>query len=292
MKGGGFFHGFSFGVGFELMRRVIVPVILVLIPLMLWWWLGPEKPKCDSARSEAARIAVAQVADRIRVERGDIKRAAVLHFANDPTDFVTNTLRERLMDGGLFDLDGTPVKEKIRNIFNFRNDGEYNVEEAIKYAKSNDLDAVIIGLIDRFETVKGKAELTGSVKFIKLNSGEIVEIPLTNKKILDNVPPPGPTESMSFFTRILLAAVCVFIIPVLVFPFLKLVMRKDSNMATAAVLIALLVIDGVIISIILGTSGTFFGLATFLIALAAAFGYDLYMLSYAQLCRPALPGTC
>ena len=63
-------------------------------------------------------------------------------------------------------------------------------------------------------------------------------------------------------------------------------------MATAAVLIALLVIDGVIISIILGTSGTFFGLATFLIALAAAFGYDLYMLSYAQLCRPALPGTC
>ena len=292
MKCGGFFHGFSFGVGFELMRRVIVPVILVLIPLMLWWWLGPEKPKCDSARSEAARIAVAQVADRICVERGDIKRAAVLHFANDPTDFVTNTLRERLMDGGLLDLDGTPVEEKIRNLVNLRNDGVYDVESAIKYAKSNDLDAVIIGLIERFETVKGKAELTGSVKFIKLNSGEIVEIPLTNKKILDNVPSPGPTESMSFLTRVLLAAVCVFIVPVLVFPFLKLVMRKDSNMATAAVLIALLVIDGVIISIMLGTSGTFLGLATFLMALAASFGYDLYMLSYAQLCRPALPGSC
>ena len=28
------------------------------------------------------------------------------------------------------------------------------------------------------------------------------------------------------------------------------------------------------------------------LALAAAFGYDLYMLSYAQLCRPALPGAC
>jgi hypothetical protein len=28
----------------------------------------------------------------------------------------------------------------------------------------------------------------------------------------------------------------------------------------------------------------------FLVALAAAFGYDMFMLSYAQLCRPPSPG--
>lgn len=291
MYKGGIFHGFSFGVGFELMRRVIAPVILVSIPLLLWWWLGPEKPKCDSARREAARIAVAQVVDRIRAERGDIKRAAVLHFTNDSTDFVTLTLRERLMEGGLLDLDGTPVGEKFRNLLNFRNQGTYDVEDAIKYGRSHKLDAVIIGSIDRFETVKGGVELTGNVKFIKIDGG-IIEIPLTNNKIQDGIPPPDSTETMSLAMRIFISAVCVFLVPVFSFPFLKLVMRKDSNMATASLLIALLVIDGIIISIMLGTGGTFFGLAVFLIALAVSFGYDLYMLSFAQLCRPALPGSC
>ena len=142
MKCGGFFHGFSFGAGFELMRRVIVPAILVATPLVLWWWLGPEKPKCDSARSQAARVAVAQVADRIRAERGDIRRAVVLHFTNDSTDYVTRTLRERLMDGGLLDLDGTPPGEKIRSLFNLRNPGTYDVEAAIKYGKKRGLGAV------------------------------------------------------------------------------------------------------------------------------------------------------
>ena len=293
MKCGGFFHGFSFGAGFELMRRVIVPAILVATPLVLWWWLGPEKPKCDSARSQAARVAVAQVADRIRAERGDIRRAVVLHFTNDSTDFVTRTLRERLMDGGLLDLDGTPPMEKIRSLFNLRNPGTFDVEEAITYGKKRGLDAVIIGAVDLFETVKGKAELTGTVKFIRLGgAGDVVEIPLTNRKIQDDVPPPPVTETMSLTMRLLIAAVCIFVVPVLLFPFLKLVMRRDSNVATAIVLVLLLVIDGVIISIMLGTSGTFCGLATFLVALAAAFGYDLYMLSYAQLCRPALPGAC
>ena len=63
MKFGGLFQGFSFGAGFELMRHVVVPAILVATPLMLWWWLGPEKPSCDSARQLAARSAIAQAAE-------------------------------------------------------------------------------------------------------------------------------------------------------------------------------------------------------------------------------------
>ena len=302
MRYGGFLHGFSFGAGFELMRRVIVPAILVATPLILWWWLGPEKPKCDSARNLAARTAVAQAAERIRTERGDIRRAAVLHLANDPTDFVTKTLRDRLMDGGLLDLDGTPPSEKVRNLLNLRNPGVYDVEVAKEYGKRNDLAAVIIGCIDLFETVKGKAVLEGKLKFIRIGDGSVVEIPLTNaasgggaiaeiaKKVGTDI---GGEESapLSLTTRILLMALSIFCLPIIVFPFLKLVMRRDSNLATAVALIALLAVDGFIISAALGTSGTFCGLAVFLITLAGAFGYDLFMLSYAQLCRPPMPGN-
>lgn len=292
MRFGGLFHGFLFGAGLELMRRIIVPAIIVATPFVLWWWLGPEKPSCDAVRSQAARIAVAQVVDRIHDERGPIQRAAVLHFTNDPTDFITETLREQLMSKGTLDLDGTPPSEKIRDLFNLRNPGVFNVNEAVRYGKRHKLDAVIIGEVILFETVKGEAVLKGNVKFVKIANDEIVDISLTDKKV---VKPDGtttkvnPPDVLPLWQRILYMSLFVIAVPILLFPFLKFIMRKDSNLATAGVLVSLLAIDGVIISVMLGTSGTFCELAVFLIALVAAFGYDLFMLSYAQLCRPALP---
>ena len=142
--------------------------------------------------------------------------------------------------------------------------------------------------------MKGDAVLTGTVKFVKVASGEVVDIPLTDRKFKK---PDGTTtvgggvDVLPFWQRLLAMALGIVAVPILFFPFLKLIMRRDSNLATAGVLVSLLAVDGVIISIMLGTGGTFFGLAVFLIALAAAFGYDLFMLSYAQLCRPALPGA-
>ena len=193
MRFGGLFHGFLFGAGFELMRHIIVPAIIVATPLVLWWWLGPEKPSCDAARSQAARVAVAQVVDHIHDERGSVRRAAVLHFTNDATDFITETLRKQLMSKGTLDLDGTPPGEKIRDLFNLRNPGVYDVEEAFKYGESHKLDAVVIGEVGLFETVKGAAVLKGNVKFVKIASGEIVDIPLTDKKV---VKPDGTTTKV------------------------------------------------------------------------------------------------
>ena len=299
MRFGGLFHGFSFGAGFELMRHVVVPAILVATPLMLWWWLGPEKPSCDSARQLAARSAIAQAAERIRAERGDIRRAAVLHLVNDPSDYVTLSLRTRLMEGGLLDLDGTPPSEKIRNLFNLRNEGVFDVEKAIEYGKGHGLDAVVTGVLDEFETVKGKAVLKGQLKFVRIAKGDIVDIPFSDDasgggaaaEIAKVVAGSGEPPSLSLTTRILLLALSIFLLPILAFPFLKKAMNRDSNAAAATALVVLLVIDGFIISAALGTSGTFCGLAVFLVVFAAAFGYDLFMLSYAQLRRPPSPAA-
>lgn len=299
MRYGGVLHGFSFGMGFELMRRVIVPAILVATPLVLWWWLGPEKPSCDSARTTAARTAIARAADQIRQERGDLHRAAVLHLTNDSTDFVTRELREQLMNGGLLDLDGTPPTEKFRNLFNLRNPGVFSVEAAIAYGRSRKLDAVITGEIRRFETVKGKAVLDGRILFVRMADGAVSEIPLTTTaaggvlgEIAEKLEADRKGESsapLSLMTRLILMTLAILGLPILVFPFLKSVMSRNSNASTALALVLLLIADGFIISLALGTSGTFCGLAVFLIALAASFGYDLFMMSYAQLCRPSLP---
>ena len=292
---GGLFGGFSFGAGFELMRRVIVPVILVLIVMGLWWWLGPEKPTCDSARQQAARAAVEQATARIRAEQGDAKRAAVLHLANDPSDFVTLTLRSRLMESGALDLDGTPPLEKIRSLFNFRNPGSFDVEKARKYGKDKGLDAVIIGNLDQLETTSKGAVLRGQLKFVRIATGDVVEIPLAvgGEAAQDKAaasPPPPVEAGLSLTTRVCLLVLCVVILPVVTFPFLKMAMRRDSNVAAATALSSRVVIDVSVIRAFLGSSDTFFGLAVFLVALAASFGYDMFMLSYAQLCRPLSPG--
>ena len=103
-------------------------------------------------------------------------------------------------------------------------------------------------------------------------------------------PPPPVEAGLSLTTRVCLLVLCVVILPVVTFPFLKMAMRRDSNVAAATALISLVVIDGIVIRAFLGSSDTFFGLAVFLVALAASFGYDMFMLSYAQLCRPPSPG--
>jgi len=293
MKFGGLFNGFSFGAGFALMRHVIVPAILVAAALSVWWWLGPEKPSCDSARQQAAHAAVEQAARQIRAVQGDVKRAALLHLKNDPTDFVTRTLRKRLMEGGWIDLDGTPPSEKIRNLLNFRNPGFFDVEKALEYGKNEGLDAVIIGNLDQFETTQDAAILKGQLKFVRIAKGDVVDIPLfvgeTGGEKGQADPLPPPEVGLSLTTRICLLVLCIVILPVLTFPFLKMAMRRDSNAAAATALVVLLAIDGVAIRAFLGASNSFFGLAVFLIALAASFGYDMFMLSYAQLCRPPSP---
>ena len=303
LTSGLFSHGAMHGVGALLTRYILVPTILVAALMALWWWLGPEKPTCDSDRKEVANAAVEQAIVQIRAVQGDARRAALLHLVNDPTDYMTLTLRKRLMEGGWLDLDGTPPSEKIRNLFNFRNKGEFDYEKALEYGKDNELDAVIIGNLDRFETTKDGAALVGKLKFIRVAKGETVEIPLAagdpsvagekaNAKA-DNAPPPAPAAAesgLSLTTRVCLLVVCIIALPLVTFPFLKMAMRKDSNVAAATALISLVAIDGVLIRAFLGGSDNFFGLAIFLVALAASFGYDMFMLSYAQLCRPPSPG--
>ena len=297
MRFGGLFHGFSFGAGFELMRRVVVPVVLALCILGLWWWLGPEKPSCDSARQHVARSAVEHAVTRMRAEQGDVRRAAVLHLANGPTDFVTPTLRRRLMEGGWLDLDGTPPMEKVRNLLNFRNPSVYDVEKAREYGKENGLDAVIIGNLDQFETTKDSAVLKGLLKFVRIAKGDVVDIPLVvaggteaGKAAKPELAPPDDGR-FSLTTRVCLLVLCVVAFPIVAFPFLKMAMRRDSNIAAASALIVLVVFDGIIIRAFLGASDSFVSLAVFLVALAAAFGYDMFMLSYAQLCRPPSPAA-
>lgn len=216
MNYGGALHGFSFGVGLELVRRIVVPAILIATPLFCWWYFGPDKPDCDLVRRDLAHTAAGRVAECVRAGRGEIRRAAVLHLVNDPTDYMTEALRERLVEGGLLDLDSTPTMEKFRNLLNLRNPGCDDVDKARAYARKHNLDAVIIGTLDRFETIEGKGVLTGKVRFVRIAQGDVIEIPLSDippegliASVLAEVPPSYVTRTICLVVAILLLIVFI-----------------------------------------------------------------------------------
>lgn len=282
-------HGFSIGAGYALVQRVIAPIILLSLPLLLWWWLGPEKPSSDRPRNQLAQAVTARVAERIRQERGDVRRAEVLHFANDPTDCVTDALRKNLLNSGfILDMGGTPSSEKVRSLINLRNDGSFDSDRAIDYAKEHQLDAVIIGVVDRFETVNGVADLMGKVKFISLLTGKTVDIPMTKEGLADD-PAPVAEGALPYWQLILLGLAGMILLPIVLFPLLKRVMRRDSNLATGGLLLFLTAGNVTAVWLIVGFGTSVSGMVIPLIMLAVGLGYDLFMLSFAQLCRPELP---
>ena len=132
---------------------------------------------------------------------------------------------------------------------------------------------------------------------MRIAKGDVANIPLTvaGNAESGNAAKPELASSddgrFSLTTRVCLLVLCVVAFPVVAFPFLKMAMRRDSNIAAASALIVLVVFDGIIIRAFLGASDSFVSLAVFLVALAAAFGYDMFMLSYAQLCRPPSPAA-
>lgn len=287
-------HGFTVGMGFELMRRVIAPLLMiVMIPFLVWIHLGPDKPKSDAPRSLVAAEAAQKVATVLREHRQDVRRVAILHFANDPTDEVTTQVRRVLLESGVFpNAEGNSFAENLRGLLNLRNPGvTADVEKARDYARQNGFDAVLVGEVDCFETVNGEGRLQGRIRFVRA-SGESVEIPLGGKSgapAEDSGPVALGGRSIGCGGHVLLMFLGILFLPVLSFPFLVRVMKRASNMSTLLALLVLLMGDGFFIHTAFpGVMGVWGHLAIAAVYLLAVL-YDLFMLSFAQLRGPVAP---
>ena len=75
--------------------------VFILIAATLWNIYGPEKAVPDEKRQDAGLKVVDQMADQIRKQRGDTNQVILLHFANDPTDFVTDSIRSKMNSSGM-----------------------------------------------------------------------------------------------------------------------------------------------------------------------------------------------
>lgn len=263
-----------------------------------WMALGPQKPEADSARRKAADTAVKKIVEDIRSNRGDVSRVIMLHFYNDPTDYFSNSLRDSINRTGVLNLDDSYFSEKFRNMVNMRNQGTASCEEALKAVEGENVQAVLWGNLERFESSGRKARLIGNWQLVDIKSKQVVcegkinedditpkanaLLGLFNGQDAENALPEESSKGIPLYVRILVFVLIGLLLPVLTFSFLRNMVVKRSNRLNAFLLGLYTVCDAILAFLMIGaafTSGWM--IVLFTLAVALAFLYNMMMMSFA-----------
>ena len=312
---------FSFAILSKLLPTVGSLAFGLYIAYMGWISLGPEKPEPDKYRKELATAAVNKAVEEIRNSRGDVRTAVMVHFANDPSDFVSDTMRKRLNSSGVLSLEDISFSERLEKILNLRTAGAENEKEALAAAKHHKVQGVLWGKIDTFESSDRGAILTGewtltdkegntvcSGKFDEnsnpkakpavqeentvANAGgntaagtekETVDLTPIKEELAEVAEPVRATASqVPWYIRFLGFVLLVLLLPVVTISFLRCMVAKKSNGINAFVLGLYTVIGAICAFFMIGGEfNSIWDTLLFLGATAISFFYNVAMMSFA-----------
>ena len=208
--------------------------VVLSAALLLWHFLAPERPEADRPRKNVADKAMVKLMEDLRAQRGEIKEIAVMHFKNDGSDYVTQTLRKKLATSGIFEVAEADMMEKITIMLKLRNRGSFSTEEAVRYGRKFEVQAVITGILERFESMKGGAVIRGTVRIIGIPDGKLIaEIPVRESTVVNifgkrkssaavnSVPAAPAAAGFPWHIRFLIFVMSVLLLPVLTISFLR-----------------------------------------------------------------------
>ncbi len=263
-------------------------IVMFLFALMGLGWclLGPTKPTVDDDRRVVADVALSKTLDEVYAQRKDIRQVAVLHFVNDPTDHLTQTLRLRLSASGLLTVEDVPFSERWNNLLSLRNDGVYSVAEALAYGKENGLDGVLMGKVDIFESYKNGARLIGQVDMVDVKAGRIafsvawnedsstsLSARMKNALVCASVGTDA-TFGAPWYWRVFAFVLIVLLLPVFTISFIRAMVAKKRNGINAFVLGVYTVVDLIFAWMMVG--GSFASSIQIWLFVAAGIGAFLY----------------
>ena len=278
-------------------------VFAVLFCVTAWYWLTPDPLPLAVSRKEAADAAVKTMLADIRANRGAAKSAVLLHFDNDPTDYVSNALRKEILSTGILDLKEIPLADRIRAKLHLRIPTYATLEEATNATAQAETDLVIWGQLTSFETTDGdSAVINGQYHLIDAQTMQpLFTGTISTTQDAAAAEPPQDTQvatvateqtttpsvsayeaTVPLYARILAFLFIAILLPMITFPFFRSTAARRSNQANAVVLVLYAAIGGILAFLMIGGSFATPALtALFFIAFIANVIYDLAMLSYA-----------
>jgi len=277
-------------------------VFAVLFCVTAWYWLTPDPLPLAVSRKEAADAAVKTMLADIRANRGAAKSAVLLHFDNDPTDYVSNALRKEILSTGILDLKEIPLADRIRAKLHLRIPTYATLEEATNATAQADTDLVIWGQLTAFETTDGDSAVingqyhlidaqtmqplfTGTISTAKQEAAAEAAPETQAVAVVEQTAEPAVSAheaTVPLYARILAFVFIAILLPMITFPFFRSTAAKRSNQANAVVLALYAAIGGILAFLMIGGSFATPALtALFFIAFIANVIYDLAMLSFA-----------
>lgn len=288
---------------FKLVFNIVKYLVFaVLFCVTAWYWLTPEPLPLAASRKEAADAAVKIMVEDIRVNRGAAKSAVLLHFDNDPTNYVSNALRKEILSTGILDLEEIPLIDRIRAKLHLRIPTYATLEEATNATAKAETDLVIWGQLTAFETTDSdSAVINGQYHLIDAQTMQPIftgTISTTKQEVATETVSDAqavavveqatePTVSANeatipLYARILAFVFIAILLPMITFPFFRSTAARRSNQANAVVLVLYAAIGGILAFLMIGGSFATPALtALFFIAFIANVIYDLGMLSFA-----------
>ncbi|MBO7619853.1 MAG: hypothetical protein J6T06_05035, partial [Victivallales bacterium] len=231
------------------------------------------------------------------------KTAILLHFDNDPTNYVSDSLRNQLLSTGILDLEEVPLIDRIRAKLHLRIPTYATLQDAMDATAQAGTDLVIWGQLTAFETtnddsavINGQYHLIDAQTMQPLFTGTISTTqdaaaaePPQDTQVATVATEQTTTPSVSayeatvpLYARILAFLFIAILLPMITFPFFRGTAARRSNQANAVVLVLYAAIGGILAFLMIGGSFATPALtALFFIAFIANVIYDLAMLSYA-----------
>ena len=289
------------------MFKLVINIVKYLVFALLfcvtaWYWLTPEPLPLASTRKEAADTAVKTMLEDIRANRGAAKSAVLLHFDNDPTNYVSNAIRKEILSTGILDLEEIPLADRIRAKLHLRIPTYATLEEATNATAQAETDLVIWGQLTTFETTNGDSAVingqyylidaqtmqplfTGTISTTKQETATETAPDAQTVAVVEQTTEPTVSANeaaIPLYARILAFVFIALLLPMITFPFFRSTAARRSNQANAVVLTLYAAIGGILAFLMIGGSFTTPAMtALFFIALIANAIYDLAMLSFA-----------
>jgi hypothetical protein len=251
-----------------------------------WGNLRPDTAQIGTARRELADRVISTVVDDIRNSRGALRKAALLHLGNDSTNYFSDGLRRAIGQAGILDLHSRTISERLRKLLKLRPPSQPSTEVVVKYGEHLGVGGVLYGTVHTFESYPTGAKIDIEVSLADVSTGQNV---LSKRYQVETSPGESivaavqeRTRAFPWFQRLVGWLLTVLLLPVLTINFLRAICRRQSNRANALALAGYTLVDALLAWLLVGAGlSSGWTVAVFIIAVAAAFAYNVRMMTFA-----------
>lgn len=261
-------------------------LLAVYIAWQAWSYLGPHKPDVSPLRKEVAGEAIGQLLGDLHGNKGSLQSLAIVHLANDNTDYLSDQIRTAVEQSGLFDVVAPPLYEKAQKLLGVVVDSSPSLNSALMTAREQGAKAVLFGRVESFESYGSAAKVEMEITLANVQSREVVFSRRYSKDVgmgLSSQSSAGRSAgSWGGSSRFFAWMVVVLLLPVFTISFIRAMVRKESNRSNAFTLAIYTSVDVLLAWLVLGgpLSG-WLACVEFLLAIGVAFAYNVYIMNFA-----------